>query len=89
MRRLRIVFVGLVAICLMVSLASVAGAADDNTVVVIEVHGTIVPVLAQYVERGVSMAEESGATALVIQLNTPGGLLTATEDIVSTILTCL
>ncbi|HHE42090.1 MAG TPA: nodulation protein NfeD [Dehalococcoidia bacterium] len=83
---MRIVFVGLVAICLMVSLASVAGAADDNTVVVIEVHGTIVPVLAQYVERGVSMAEESGATALVIQLNTPGGLLTATEDIVSTIL---
>ena len=86
MRWLRIAFLVFMAVCSLLSMAGMAGAAEDDTIIVIEVDGTIVPVVAQYVERGVTLAEDSGATALVIQLNTPGGLLTATEDIVSTIL---
>jgi membrane-bound serine protease (ClpP class) len=86
MRRLRIVSLGFLAVCSLFSMAGMAGAAEDDTVIVIEVDGTIVPVVAQYIDRGVTLAEDSGATALVIQLDTPGGLLTATEDIVSSIL---
>ncbi len=86
MRRLRIGFLGLVALFTLLSFVGVGSAAQDDTVVVIEVDGTIVPVVAQYIERGVALAEDTGATALVIQLNTPGGLLTSTEDIVGTIL---
>lgn len=86
MRRLRIAFLGVVAVCSLLSMADMAGAAQKDTVILIEVDGTIVPVIAQYIERGVTLAEDSGANALVIQLDTPGGLLTATEDIVSTIL---
>ncbi len=86
MRRLRIGFLLLVATCTLLSLVGVSSAAQDDSVVVIEVDGTIVPVVAQYIERGVTLAEDSGATALVIQLNTPGGLLNATEEIVTTIL---
>ena len=86
MRRLRIGFLGIMAVGALLSFGGVGSAAQDDTVVVIEVDGTVVPVIAQYIERGVTLAEDSGATALVIQLNTPGGLLTSTEDIVTTIL---
>ncbi len=60
--------------------------ASTPTIEVLHVEGTIVPVVAQYVDRGISRAEEVNATACVIELNTPGGLLTATEDIVERIM---
>ncbi len=59
-------------------------AADDATpnVNVLFVDGTINPVVADYIERGILQAEEEDATALVIQMDTPGGLLSSTEEIV-------
>ncbi len=68
------------------SLAGSTAAAESDTVIVIEVEGTIVPVVAQYIDRGIELAENTGATALVISLNTPGGLLTSTEKIVGSIM---
>ena len=85
-RRLRVVILALVALCALTSLAGPVTGDESQKVVVIEVDGTIVPVIAQYVDRGITLAEETGAAACVIKLNTPGGLLTATEDIVSTIM---
>src|SRR5205823_11240385 len=41
---------------------------------VLEVRGPITPTIAGYVERGVDQAERDGAAAVVIQLDTPGGL---------------
>ncbi|TFH36783.1 MAG: nodulation protein NfeD [Dehalococcoidia bacterium] len=85
-RRLRISFY-LASICAgALALVGTATAAEETSVVVIDVEGTIVPVVAQYIERGIQVAESSGATACVIKLNTPGGLLAATEDIVSSIM---
>lgn len=86
MRRLRISFCLLLATCALVSLSATASGAQEDSVVVIEVEGTIVPVVAQYIERGIELAERTGATACVIKLNTPGGLLTSTEKIVSAIM---
>ncbi len=86
MRRLRVAICILVALAAVVSLAGTATAADEARVVVVEVEGTIVPVVAQYIERGITYAERTGATACVILLNTPGGLLTSTEKIVSSIM---
>jgi len=54
-------------------------------VAVLEVKGTVNPPLADYIERGISQAEEDGAVACIIELDTPGGLLSSTEDIVSRI----
>jgi len=53
---------------------------------VLHVEGTIVPVVADYIERGISKAEEDNATVCIIELDTPGGLLTTTERIVQTIM---
>ena len=85
-RRVRLVVYSALLLCALLSLAGTATATPDDRVVVIEVDGTIVPVVAQYIERGIEHAEDQNATALVILLNTPGGLLTATEDIVTSIM---
>jgi membrane-bound serine protease (ClpP class) len=66
-----------------VTTARVGAAAPQ--VAVLEVKGTVNPPLADYIERGISQAEKDGAVACIIELDTPGGLLSSTEDIVSRI----
>jgi len=61
-------------------------AASSTTVEVLTVDGTIVPVIADYIDRGITQAEKNGATACIIELNTPGGLLDSTEKIVQRIM---
>jgi membrane-bound serine protease (ClpP class) len=56
--------------------------AQTPAVYVLTIKGTINPVLVDYVERGIQEAEDSGARAIIIQLDTPGGLDTAMRDIV-------
>jgi len=65
---------------------SLIAAAGPTTLEVLTVDGTIVPVIADYIDRGISQAEENGATACIIELNTPGGLLDSTDKIVSKIM---
>ena len=56
------------------------------TIDVLYAEGTINPVMADYIERGIGQAEEDNATACIIQLDTPGGLLSSTEEIVISIM---
>ena len=65
---------------------SLLAAASPTTVEVLTVDGTIVPVIADYIDRGISQAEKDGATACIIELDTPGGLLDSTEQIVQRIM---
>lgn len=65
---------------------SFVSAASSTTVEVLTVDGTIVPVVADYVDRGISQAEDANAGICVIELNTPGGLLDSTDRIVSKIM---
>ena len=64
---------------------SVARAAPSG-VEVLSVDGTIVPVIGDYIDRGITQAEQDNASVCVIELNTPGGLLDTTEKIVQRIL---
>lgn len=52
----------------------------------IEIDGTITPAMASYVDRGIREAEDNGADAIVLRIDTPGGLSSAMDDIVSDIL---
>lgn len=52
----------------------------------IEIDGSINPAVTNYVEDALSAAESGGASALVIRLDTPGGLLTSAERIVKLLL---
>ncbi len=84
---LKRLFLTLLALPVAVGLGgSLIAAASPATVEVLTVDGTIVPVIADYIERGISQAEENGATVCIIELDTPGGLLDSTEKIVQSIM---
>jgi membrane-bound serine protease (ClpP class) len=70
------------------SYASVAlpSYADAHRVDVITVNGDINPSLARYIQRGIAVANDAGASAVIIQLDTPGGLDSAMRDIIKSIL---
>ena len=83
---LRFFFIAWLVIPLIAGLGGSLLAAGPTTVEVLTVDGTIVPVIADYVDRGISRAEEDGATACIIELDTPGGLLDSTDKIVKSIM---
>ncbi len=55
-------------------------------VVVLHLDDTIQPISDEYLVRGLKRAEELHAEAVLIELNTPGGLLETTRDMVRQIL---
>lgn len=59
-----------------------AGQAPPGGVLVAEVDGAITPVVADFLTDGVDAAEQGGYQALVVELNTPGGLDSSMRKIV-------
>jgi membrane-bound serine protease (ClpP class) len=57
-----------------------------QTVVSIRVDGVINPVTAQFIHRGIEKAQAARDGCLLIELNTPGGLLKSTRVIVGDLL---
>jgi membrane-bound serine protease (ClpP class) len=55
-------------------------------IVRLKVDDTIQPVSAEYIGRGIDFAAQQHATAVLIELHTPGGLLTSTREIIAKIL---
>lgn len=55
-------------------------------VMLINIDDGISPAIAEYIETGIEEAEEAGAEAIIIKLNTPGGLVSSTRDIVEDML---
>jgi membrane-bound serine protease (ClpP class) len=83
----RLTFLALLALPIAAGLGgSLIAAASPATVEVLTVDGTIVPVIADYIDRGISQAEENSANVCIIELDTPGGLLDSTEEIVQSIM---
>ncbi len=52
----------------------------------ITIDGSINPAVASYIEDSLASAKAEGASALVIELDTPGGLLSSAEKIVKDLL---
>jgi membrane-bound serine protease (ClpP class) len=74
------------ALFLLVLLGIAAPAvAQEPTVVLAEISGPVTPTMASYFERSIADAEASGAQAVVIVLDTPGGAVDVTQEIVQTI----
>jgi membrane-bound serine protease (ClpP class) len=66
--------------------ASGTTAAGEREVIVLPTTGIVDQGMAHYLAEGIARAEREGAAAVVIKLNTPGGFLTSTNDIVGTLL---
>src|SRR5690625_1005237 len=58
----------------------------STAVTLIHVQGPISPTTTNYIVRGIASAKEAGHAALIIQMDTPGGLLESTKDIVKAML---
>lgn len=70
-----------------VSLTSMLHASPQQPqVVLLRVHDTIQPISEQYINRGIARATDIHADAVLIELDTPGGLLDSTRAIVHDIL---
>jgi membrane-bound serine protease (ClpP class) len=82
----RIVFLALLVIPVVGLVWGGVVSAATPDVQVLHVEGTIVPAVYNYINRGISQAEERGDAACIIELNTPGGLLDSTDKIVTRIM---
>lgn len=79
---------GLFLLCALAlaTLFAPGASAEQSQVRLLELDGPITPVIANYVRHGIQDAERANSSAVVLQMNTPGGLSSAMDDIVQDIL---
>jgi len=85
--------VKILKLLLLISLCAAASAAWAQAkdavaphVDMIAIDGSINPAVDDYIREGIARAKSNGARALVIQMDTPGGLLSSTRTIVKEML---
>src|SRR5215467_12895877 len=88
---LRVHTLALLAIAAATGIAGFSAGADnpaaaDRWVELIKVDGSINPAVANYIDDALATASREGAAAVVIELDTPGGLLTSAQHIVESLL---
>src|SRR5437660_9576150 len=72
-------------VCLTLWFISTSAFAAEK-VALIKINGAIGPATASYISRSIEEARSQNAQCLIIQLNTPGGLLDSTQKIVQSFL---
>jgi membrane-bound serine protease (ClpP class) len=83
-RRVRLAFAA--AFLIAGLLISCARSIEEREAVhVLTADADVNPVLSRYIDRGIDEAERTDARAVVIRLDTPGGLVTSMQDIVKRI----
>jgi membrane-bound serine protease (ClpP class) len=65
---------------------SVPASAQSTHVTVLRIDGAIEPINARYLSRAIGKATDDGAVLVVVELDTPGGRLDSTRDMVEAIL---
>ncbi|MFO0687639.1 MAG: nodulation protein NfeD [Myxococcota bacterium] len=72
----------------LVSLGAVGAVAPAQAgeILLVEIDGSINPASADYLIGAIHRAEQSGAAAVLIELDTPGGLVSSTQDIIQAML---
>ncbi|MGN8224679.1 NfeD family protein [Gracilimonas sp. BCB1] len=68
------------------SVLAQADSTAQTSVTVITIKGAIGPTTTNYIRRGLEIARERDDEILIIELDTPGGLLNSTQDIVQDML---
>jgi membrane-bound serine protease (ClpP class) len=74
------------ALCALVALMPAQALAGTPHVERADLDGDINTIMAAYIQSSVSRAEADGADALLVVINTPGGISTSMDDIVTSLL---
>jgi len=82
MKQIRVI---LLALTVLAFFTSVRAKSDAPLALVMTANGPIMPVMREYIKRGIKSAEQQNAEVLIIQLNTPGGELSTTVEIIQAI----
>ncbi len=61
-------------------------AGDQDTAFLLHIKGPIGPAISDYVQRGIKKAAEENAAMVILQMDTPGGLVHSMRDIIKSIL---
>jgi membrane-bound serine protease (ClpP class) len=69
----------------LIALPGDARAQQGRFALLLKADMPVAPVMQGYIERGITRAEQDGAELLLIQLNTPGGNVNTTDEIVQAI----
>lgn len=79
-------FLGLLLVIFLFCAVSVVGAQDEMPLaMVLTADNAVSPAMAEYLSRGLRLAEQRGAELLIFQLNTPGGGVDTMTDMVELI----
>ena len=66
--------------------AASPGHGQASTILAVTVDGVITPIMADHIRDVLDRAEREGPQALLVQLDTPGGLDTSMRDIIQSFL---
>jgi membrane-bound serine protease (ClpP class) len=78
---------GLLGLGLVLALGGATAAhAAPGPLIVVTIDGSINPASADYLMGAIARGERTGASAVLIELDTPGGLVSATQDIIQAML---
>ncbi|MFS8083726.1 MAG: NfeD family protein [Ginsengibacter sp.] len=77
---------GLPLLFLIVFLGAFCNTTYAQKVISISINDGINPATAEYIHRGIMTSEKENAEVLIVNLNTPGGLLSSTRSIVTDIM---
>lgn len=80
------IFIGMLVLGMLGPVLAQANEHDSPHALVMNVDGIINSVKERFISRAIDQAEEDNATVLIIQLDTPGGLLGATREVVQLLL---
>jgi len=73
----------LITFTLLTFVAPVFAQGNSSTAVVLTADGPIMPPMLEYIKRGIERAERVDAEVVIIELNTPGGAVDTTLEIIS------
>ncbi|WP_244444295.1 NfeD family protein [Lutibaculum baratangense] len=68
------------------TLSAAQPAESGGTVLLLDVQGAIGPATTLFLRRGLDEAADRGAAAIVLRIDTPGGLVSSTRDIIRDLL---
>lgn len=80
---MKIIRILLMTFTLLTFVAPVFAQGNSSTAVILTADGPIMPPMLEYIKRGIERAERVDAEVLIIELNTPGGAVDTTLEMIS------